>query len=408
MSATRLGRREEAEGLWKEALKQVEVMSEREQYRLLGAYYMQVTRNYETARDTYEKLVQRYPADGAGHNNLAVAYFRCLQFDKAVNEVRVARQIYPNNALYRTNYALFAMYAGNFPIATQEAQKLADDGLASYDTYVPLAIGALAGGDLTAARHAYRVMAKQDASGASLASTGLGDLAVSQGRAAEAIGILQAGIKVDQAQENLTGVANKEMVLADAFGMQGNTKAAVAAARRALAIDPSAPQIVPAVGWLIAAKEYGEVEQLGAKLEKSSLAKQTRAYGRLIAAQLALARGKPIEAVDVLRDALTLADLWLIRYYLGQAYLAAGAPAEAFSEFEACLKRRGEGYATFLDDVPTVRAVVPVTYWMGRAREGMGLTSQAAVEYKRYIDGRAKDSPDPFLKDALARTGARE
>jgi tetratricopeptide (TPR) repeat protein len=299
------------------------------------------------------------------------------------------------------------MYAGNFPIATQEAQKLADDGLASYDTYVPLAIGALAGGDLTAGRTAYDVMAKQDASGASLASTGLGDLAVSQGRAAEAIGILQAGIKVDQAQENLTGVANKEMVLADAFGMQGNTKAAVAAARRALAIDPSAPQIVPAVRWLIAAKEYAEVEKLVAKLD-GSLALQSRAYGRLIAAQLALARGKPVEAVDVLREALKLADLWLVRYYLGQAYLAAGAPAEAFSEFETCQKRRGEGYAAFLDDVPTVRAVVPVTYWMGRAREGMGLTSQAVVEYQRYIDGRAKDSPDPLLKDAVARAGTRE
>ena len=292
MSATRLGRREEAEGLWKEALKQVEVMSEREQYRLLGAYYMQVTRNYETARDTYEKLVRRYPADGAGHNNLAVAYFRCLQFDQAVNEVRVARQTYPNNALYRTNYALFAMYAGNFPIATQEAQKLADDGLASYDTYVPLAIGALAGGDLTAARAAHDAMAKQDHVGRlarqhrpwrSRCVPGprrRGDWHPA-GRDQSRPGAGEShrsGEQGDGARGRLRDAGQHE------GGRRGRSPGA--GHRSFPAADRSGS------GWLIAAKEYAEVEKLGAKLD-GSLALQSRAYRQLIAAQLALARGKP-------------------------------------------------------------------------------------------------------------------
>ena len=402
MSATRLGRREEAKPLWQEALKHLDVMSEREQFRLLGAYYMDVTRNIETARDTYEKLVKQYPADGAGHNNLAVAYFRGLQFGKALNEGRLVRQIYPNSPLYRSNYALYAMYAGDFSLASKEAQKLVDEGLASYDTYLPLAVTAIADGKLDVARDVYARMAATDDAGRSLAAIGLADLALSEGRATEAVAMLQTGIKADQAQENPAGVAVKEIALADALGMQGNIKGAVAAARRALAIDKTEAQILPAVRWLIAANQLDEAAQLGAELDQR-LEARARAHGRIVAAQVAMARGKRVEAVDVLRQGLKLADLWLVHFNLGQAYLGAGAPAEAFSEFEACFKRRGEGYAAFLDDVPTARAVAPLGYWTARAREGMGLVPQALTEYRAFIAGRAPDSPEPLLKDARTR-----
>jgi eukaryotic-like serine/threonine-protein kinase len=405
MSVTRLGRKDEAAALWKEALKYVDVMSDREKYRLLGAYYTLVTRNIETARDTYKKLVDEYPADGAGHNNLAVAYFHALQFGDAVKEVGLARQIYPNNPLYRSNYALFAMYAGNFADAKREADKIVADGLASYDTYLPLAVSAIANGQPDAARDAYKRMASADTSGASLAAIGVADLALAEGRPADAVALLQAGIKADQKEQNLAGVAAKEIALADAFGIQGNVKSAVAAARRALAVDQTESQILPAVRWLIAANQVNEAEKLGAMLDQR-LELQTRAYGRIVAAQVALARGKRVEAVDAMREALKLADLWLVRYHLGQAYLAAGAPAEALREFSECLKRRGEGYAVFLDDVPTARVVAPIHYWLGRAREGMGLTAQAIAEYQTYIAGHAKDSPDALLKDAVTRTAA--
>ena len=406
MSATRMGRRDEAAKLWQEALTHLDRMTEREQYRLLGAYYTLVTRNFETARDTYEKLVKQYPADGAGHNNLAVAYFRGLQFGKALEEGRVVRRIYPNSPLYRSNYALYAMYAGDFAVATEEAQKLVDENLASYDTYLPLAVGAIADGKLDVARDAYDRMAQADPAGASLAAAGQADLALSEGRAADAVRILQAGIKADQAQQNPAGIAVKEIALADALGMQGNTKGAVAAVRRALAIDKTESQILPAVRWLIASNNIDEAAQLGEVLNQR-LETQARAYGRIVAARVALARGKRVEAVDAMREALKLADLWLVRFTLGEAYLSAGAPAEAFSEFETCLKRRGEGYAAFLDDVPTARYVAPVRYWMGRAREGMGLLPQAQAEYRTYIAGLGTDSPDPLLKDARTRVGGQ-
>jgi serine/threonine protein kinase/tetratricopeptide (TPR) repeat protein len=402
MSATRLGRRDEAAALWKEALKHLDVMSEREQYRLLGAYYSLVTRNFEAARDTYEKLVKQYPADGAGHNNLAVMDFQTLQFDKTLAEGRLVLQVYPNSPLYRTNYALYAMYAGDFALASKEAREVVQDNVANFDTYLPLAISAIASGKPQEARDAYTRMATVGDSGASLASTGQADLLLAEGRPADAIAILQTGIAADERQQNPAGIAVKEIALADAFGMQGDLKRAVDHARRALAIANTESEVLPAVRWLIAAKRVDEAARLGQQLD-AALDKQPRAYGRVVAAQVARARGQKVEAVDALRDALKLADLWLVRFNLGQAYLDAGAPTEALSQFETCLKRRGEGYAAFLDDIPTARAVAPIRYWIGRAHQAMGLMEQARGDYKAFISAYASDSPEPLLKDARAR-----
>jgi tetratricopeptide (TPR) repeat protein len=402
MSATRLGRREEADQLWSKALAEKDRMTERERFRMEGIYFTLVTRSYDKAIDTYRTLVRNYPADGAAHNNLAVGYFRRLEFAQALEEGKRVLEIYPNSPLYRTNLALYAMYAGDFTTAAELAQKLVDQGQASYDTYLPLAVSSVANGRLDAARDAYGRMAEVDASGASLAPVGLADLALYEGRSTEATRILRLGIVEDQKQQNPAGVAVKQIALADALGFQGNAKAAVAAARAALAIDKTEAQIVPATRWLLAVGQLEEAAALGVELD-NRLEPQTRAYGRLVAGQVALARGRRAEAVEALREALKLADLWLGRFNLGLAYLEAGYFAEALSEFELCTKRRGEGFAAFLDDMPTTRYVAALPYWVGRAHEGLGLRPQAEADYRTFLAARAADSPDTLDADARRR-----
>ena len=402
MSLTRQGRREEAEPLWMQALAAKGRMTDRERYRMEGAYFTFVTRNYDKAFDTYAALVRAYPADGAGHNNLAVGYSRRLEFAKAMEEGQKVLAIYPKSPLYRTNYALYAMYAGEFSRAAAEAQKLVDEGEATYDTYLPLAISALAEGQREKAAAAYASMAGVDASGASLAALGLADVAMVEGRTSDAIKILRDGIVRDQSEGNAAGVAAKQIALADALGTQGDRKGAAAAARAALAIDKTEAQIVPAVRWLIASGSLDEVAALGAELD-NRLEDQPIAYGRIVAAQLALARGKRAEGVAALREALKKADLWLVRFHLGLAYLDAGYYQEALSEFEGCLKRRGEGYAAFLDDVPTARYVAPLSYWIGRANEGQGFVAEARANYQQFLQGRPATSSDPLVRDARTR-----
>ncbi len=267
-------------------------------------------------------------------------------------------------------------------------------------------VSAIAGGQHEPAAGAYGRMAEVDASGASLAPLGLADLALVQGKASDGVRLLRSGIARDEKDQNAAGIAAKQIALADALGMQGDSKGAAVAGRAALAIDQTEAQIVPAVRWLITTGRLDEAATLGADLD-NRLEPQARAYGRVVAGQLALARGKRAEAVAALRDGLKLADLWLVRFHLGLAYLDAGYHAEALSEFELCVKRRGEGYAAFLDDIPTARYVSPLAYWTGRANEGLGLAAEARVAYQQFLDRQTPESSDPLAKDARARLRAR-
>jgi tetratricopeptide (TPR) repeat protein len=402
---TRLGRREEADAVWKQALSQLDRMSERERYRMLGAYYTLVTRNYDKALETYAALVKQYPADGAGHNNLAVGYFRKLDFQRAREEGQRVLQIYPNSPLYRTNYALYAMYAGDFETAKREAQRLVDDGAASFDAYLPLAVAAVAAADLGAARAAYEAMAGVGPAGTSLSAIGLADLALYEGRPRDAAAHLTAGIALDQKADNQAGVAQKQLVLAETMVAQGQLVEAALLARKVAEADESDASRVMAARLSIAAGRDAEAVEIGARLD-NRLELQSRAYGRTVAAQVALLKGRRAEAVDALRDALKLADLWLVRFTLGQAFLDAGYHAEALSEFEACLERRGEASALFLDDVPTLRYTAVLPYWIGRAQEGLGLLPQAQEHYRQFLAPMAPDSPDPLVRDARKRLGS--
>jgi serine/threonine protein kinase/tetratricopeptide (TPR) repeat protein len=406
IAATRLGRREEADRLWKIALGRLDQISDRERYRLLGAYYTEVTRNYDTAIDTYETLVREYPADGAGHNNLAVGYFRKLDFARALQEGERSLEIYPNSPLYRTNYALYAMYAGDFDNAAKQAQRLVDEKLATFEAFVPIAVAALAKNDKPAAVRAYEAMAASGPPGRSLARVGLADLALADGRPAEAIAQLRQGIADDQKSENEAGVASKRIVLAEALALQGAMPAALVEVRNALKIDRGPAIAVPAARLLIAGKREQEASAIGADFD-NRLDRQNRAYGRMIAGLIAMSKGRHVEAIEAYNEALKLVDVWLVRFNLGVAFIEAGYFAEALKDFEACQKRRGEASAVFLNDEPTARYQVPVGYWIGRSKEGLGLLPQAQENYRAFVALRAADSPDPLLGDARRRLGGR-
>ena len=59
-------------------------MTERERYRTLGLYYAVVSLNYDTAIENYQQLVEKFPADSAGINNLAILYTYTAQYDRAL------------------------------------------------------------------------------------------------------------------------------------------------------------------------------------------------------------------------------------------------------------------------------------------------------------------------------------
>ncbi len=207
--------------------------------------------------------------------------------------------------------------------------------------------------------------------------------------------------------ENEAGVAAKHIVLAETLALQGGLPAALAAARARSRQDKSPAVAVPAASVLIAGKREREAAGArGGELD-NQLDRQNRAYGRMIAGLVAMSKGRQVEAIEAYREALKLADVWLVRFNLGVAFLEANYHAEALKEFEACQKRRGEASAVFLNDEPTARYSGAVRYWIGRSKEGLGLLPQAQENYRAFVALKAADSPDPLLRDARRRLGDR-
>jgi eukaryotic-like serine/threonine-protein kinase len=360
LSAFKLGRRSEATEKWNTALMHLDRMTEREGYRTLGLYYSVVSLNYEKAIDNYSQLVKLYPADGAAHNNLAISYFMTLNFPAALAEGKRVLEIYPEDIQFRANYALYAMYASDFKTAVGEAGKVLKADPTYYLAYLPLAMQAMTIPDLIAARQVYeRAAPKGGESTASLAAIGLADVALYEGKAADAESILPGAIAKDYASGNEQGVASKRAALAKAYLLQGKRKQALDVLQQLTAKAATNAEWVPAALLYSELGEVAETKKIADRL-RGDLQPQSRAYARMLDGLLALREKRAVEAVDALKSALGLADLWLVRYMLGEAYLAAGYPAEAKSEFEACVKRRGEVTALFLDDTPTYRYYAPI------------------------------------------------
>jgi tetratricopeptide (TPR) repeat protein len=384
LSAFNLGRTEEAEELWEQAFLHLETMTERERLRTLGLYYSMITRNYPKAIETYQQLVEKYPADDAAHNNLAVLHFFTLDFAAAQAAGQRVLDIYPNVAIYHGNHALFAMYAGDFDTAVSEMQSLLETDAGYFKGWLPIAMNALANNDFESARLAYQNMAESAEDGAATASLGLADTAIFSGDFQTARDILEASVDKDVEDGSQYVAAAKYMAIADAYLAEGNLEAAGETADKILAVSNNEP-------WVIAAAltylEAGLVDQAYVIADElaNQLQPQSRAYGMMIKGLLASRIGRHVEAIETMTEAIALADLWLLRVSLGKAYLAADYHAEAFDEFMIAKERHGEATSLFLDDFPTYRYMVPLNYWLGVAQYGLGMRSAAAENFQAFL-----------------------
>ncbi|NNC54729.1 MAG: tetratricopeptide repeat protein, partial [Pseudomonadales bacterium] len=297
LSEFRLGRIEESEVRWQKALSYLDRMTERERLRTLGLYYLVVSKNYDKAVDNYQELVNKYPADSGGHNNLAIAYFYLREFAKARHEGGLAMAIYPKELIYKSNFALYAMYASEFDTAVAEASQVIKAGSAFHKAYLPLAIAAVDDLDLVLAKAAYKDMAATNSKGASLAAIGLADIAVYEGELDLARSILADGIAADQADGNSRGAAIKLAAMAEVHYALGNTAGAQLAIDESLDLVRSAAGLVSAAGLLIAQGEHESAQELANELG-ASLRPESRAYGKFIEGQMARLRGEHGKALD--------------------------------------------------------------------------------------------------------------
>ncbi len=369
-----LGRVAQAEALWERALTEMNTMTERERFRTLGLYYVAVAGDYQKAVESYQTLVDNYPADNTGHNNLAISYYFMLDFKKAMESAGNGLAIYPSNRTVKSNYALFAMLAGEFDLAVENAEELLAEDEGLWKAWLPIAMARLASGDIEGAEQAYANMAKAGQRGAPFADLGLADILIFQGNYAEAAKILEAGVSDDAVGGNQRLLGRKYIALAEARADLEDADGAREAIRNGLEAHQGNGQLVPAA---LIALELGDKEyaaNIAAELSQE-LQPGARSYGRVIEGAIAIEEGRHADAVDALRSAIELRDSWLLRFYLGRAYFEAGRFVEAMDEFDICMQRQGEATAMFLeDDEPTWRYMAKLKPWLDKTHEKLGIS----------------------------------
>jgi tetratricopeptide (TPR) repeat protein len=215
--------------------------------------------------------------------------------------------------------------------------------------------------------------------------------------------IFEAGAAEDLSAKHPDRAAVKFVALAYARLLMQQKDRAVAAAEKALAVS----QIVKV--RFLAARVFVEVgDTARAKKMTASLASELQAepqaLAKIIEGNAALKSGDARQAIKTLTEANTLLDTWIGRFDLGRAYLAANALLPADSEFDRCIKRRGEAMSLFLDEEPTFGYFPSVYYYQGRAREAMQ-TEGFAASFKNYVSIRGKSTEDPLLPEVRRRAG---
>jgi tetratricopeptide (TPR) repeat protein len=308
------------------------------------------------------------------------------------------------NLLYRTNLALYEMYAGQFDDAIKEAAEILALDAKAVKAHVAMALSQFALGRPAEAAATYQKLRVVSGRGASMAAIGLADLSLYNGRDSEAAGVLEAGIAEDLGQGRKSSAAVKLAALSAARHSRAQQ---VEAAMGALALlsKKNGGAAFAAARTLIEqgqeAKALLVAEEMTARLEP-----EPQDYGKLLEGEAHLAKGRPREAIKAFQEAQKLSDTWLGHLELGRAYLEGGFYTEASSEFDTCLKRKGEATAVFFDDIPSFRYFPQVYYYQARAEEG--LKSPGAVEaYRTFLAIKTNAEPgDAMVTDARKRAKA--
>jgi len=396
-----LGKSHDAEKYIKLAMEHEDRMTDRERYRVRGLYYF-VAGNFQKCIEEYTELVDRYPVDNIGQSNLGACYIRLRNPPKAVEAARRAAEVVPKSAVQRLYLSFYTSYGGDFQGGEREARESLSI-TPSPEGYLALAEAQVGQGQLSQAAETYKTLAKVSALGASMAAIGLADIDLYEGRFTEAMRKLQQGASADVAAKSLESAADKLATLAYIQLLRGERGAAAAAANNALANSQSVKIRFLAAQIFIEAGQDAKAQKLATGLA-SELEAEPRAYAKILAADFAVKRGDTREAVNAFTEANNLLDTWIGHFELGRAYLQSGLFVEADSEFDRCIKRRGEALELFMDNVPTYGYFPVVYYDQGRAREGLK-SPGFAESYRGYLSIRGKAGEDPLLPEIRRRLG---
>ena len=394
-----LGNLQDAEKYTAEALKHLDGMTERERFAIRASYYMN-TGDFQQCVKEYGELIAQYAADASGHNNRGLCLSKLRNMREAADEMRQAVEILPKRVMYRANLSMFGVYSGDFQAAERDAKNMEKpNDLAT----LALAFAQLGQGRLPEAVETYKKLETMGTRGAAWSASGLGDLALYEGRLADAARAFDQGAAADLTAKRTDRAARKLTSLAYVHLLRGEKRQAVAAADKALLNSNAVPIRFLAARIFVEADAIAKARTIAAGLS-AELPAEPHAFGKIIEGEIALKTGDSRQAISILTDANDILDTWLSHFDLGRAYLESRAFPQADSEFERCIKRRGEALSMLVDEEPTYGYFPMAYYYQGQVREGLK-NPGSADSYREYLKIRGKSIDDPLLPEVRRHAG---
>src|SRR4030067_1279461 len=124
------------------------------------------------------------------HVTLVFAYVYARNMPAAVKEGLLDVKYNPQGVWAHTNMSWYALATGDLPIGERESRKALELEPSFTKAYITLALTQLAKGEPGEAVETYRKLRDLDSYGATLAGTGLAEIAITEGRLEETLKIL--------------------------------------------------------------------------------------------------------------------------------------------------------------------------------------------------------------------------
>ncbi len=361
-----LGQQEEARDVIAKAVRSMEGVSERTRLFTRGIYYALHSEDYGKAAAEFRALLNASPMEEAAINNLAVCTFNELDFPTARELSARDLQLHPTKVVGFQNAACYSLYAGSFDEAEQLAGKVLghESTVTHSDSIVIRALVAAERGQLSHARERCTSYLGHSDRTDSTVLQGLADLAMAEQDWVLADKLLKDGLKIDDAIDDYEHRARKLLMSAEVeLCSSGEDATAQRLMSEAIVVSDSTPTLITAAVLCLQHRIEDTAPLLGKLRRKVSA--HGRAYTRTLEAVESYHCDDLGKATSLLGEALSICDLWLVRWCSALIYHGSNLELEAQDEFAVCASRPGEGLSATLDEHPTYRYLAAVRKMVG-------------------------------------------
>jgi tetratricopeptide (TPR) repeat protein len=377
-------------------------VSERERLYIAGHYFQNVTGDIPKVIETLQESIQTYPGQLDSNININVAYQVLGQFDQALPYAQKAVEIAPDDAIASENLAADYLALGRMAEAKAEmmrARKLGVDGSTTFTTVMLLG-SFMMGEPAEVQRLVGRVAGRPDEFlvTETLAATQLFSGQYKPAAATFQQAFDQAGhVKAPDVQ------ASALLTNAQARGLADLCSGNEAVVQQALKLDKSKQNQELAV---LAAAVCGNgklalpmAQDLSKKFPQDTLIQDV--FSPLAKAFVALAEGRPGEAVDDAKTARPYDAIFPGSYVQGLAYLQLHDAGHALKAFQSALQSRGSLSGSFAPFYAQAQLGIARAFAMG------GDKASAKKAYEAFfLTWKDADADLPMLLAAKKEYGS--